>query len=541
MNTERPDNDDAEPGAEEAVVPGPGGARDHGDGSGEAPGDSGGTGRAARRTPVIIASAVAAVLVVGGGGAYLAAGTSGGSDDKAAAGAGGDGTPPPLLLDGYAESASGSGPGVAPGEPDPYGATYRADGELPDGPGSAPVYRTSGQVGEAEVARLAKALGVAGTPVLEGQAWKIGAKDGAGPSLQVNRQAPGTWTFYRYAPGTDNCSGKLNCADKPATSAGGAADGTAGGPTADPVSEDAARKAAAPVLKAVGQDDAKVSAGQVQGANRVVNADPLIGGLPTYGWSTGVTVSAGGEVVGASGQLKAPVKSDTYPVLDARRTLELLNAAQNGGPVGIAGCASAVPHEDTAQAPCEPATGLPRSPEPRKQPASTVEKAVFGLAAQFVSGRQALVPSWLFEVRAPGAKNSFTLTHPAVDPKYIASPTPPAEPTERPSPRPTGPDARTAEPRDVAVQGYTAEGEELTVSFTGGVCSDYRATASESGGKVTVKVTETPRPDKVCIMIAKVQHRTVRLDAPLGDRAVVEADGSRVPLEKPGARLPQAR
>ncbi|MDG9716171.1 hypothetical protein [Streptomyces sp. DH24] len=521
MNTERPDNDDAaaETGAEEAGVSGTGGARDDGDGSG--------SGLTARRTPVIVASVAAAVLVVGGGGAYLAASTSGGSDDKAASGApGGGGTPPPLPLDGYVHSG---GPGIAPGEPNPYGSVYRADGKLPQGPGSAPVYRAAGQVTKDEVARLAGALGVDGTPVAQGQAWRIGAKDGAGPSLQVNRQAPGTWTFYRYTPGTDNCTGKLTCA-------GESASGTA----ADPVSEEAARKAAAPVLKAVGQDDAKVTAGRAQGANRVVNAEPLVGGLPTYGWSTGVTVGAGGEVVGASGQLKAPVKGDTYPVLDAKRTLELMNAAPGGGPVGIGGCASPVPHEDGSQAPCEPGTDL-TSPEPKRQ-TLTVEKAVFGLAAQFVSGRQALVPSWLFEVRAPGAKDPFTVTHPAVDPRYITSATPPAGPTERPSPRPTGPDEeRTGKPRNVAVDGYTAEGTELTVSFTGGVCADYAATASESGGKVTVKVTETPRPGKVCILIAKVHHLTVRLDAPLGDRAVVGTDGEPVPLEKPGARLPQAR
>jgi hypothetical protein len=475
---------------------------------------------------VIVASVAAAVLAVGGGGAYLAASTSGGSDDKAAPGAsGGDGTPPPLPLDGYAES---SGHGIAPGEPNPYGTVYRAGGTLPDGPGSAPVYRAAGQVTEDEVTRLARALGVDGTPVARGQAWRIGAKDGAGPSLQVNRQAPGTWTFYRYAPGTDNCTGRLTCASEPA----------AGGTTARPVGEEAAKRAAARVLKAVGQDDAKMTAGQVQGANRVVNAEPLVGGLPTYGWSTGVTVGASGEVVGASGQLKAPVKGDTYPVLDAKRTLDLLNAAPGGGPVGIGGCAGPVPHEDGSQASCEPGTG-PGGPEAKRQ-TITVEKAVFGLAAQFVSGRQALVPSWLFEVRAPDAKDTFTVTHPAVDPKYLTSATPPAAPTERPSPRPTGPgEERTAKPRDVAVEGYTAEGTELTVSFTGGVCSDYRATASESGGKVTVRVTETTRPDTVCIKIAKVQHRTVHLDAPLGNRAVVAADGRSVPLEKPGARLPR--
>ena len=98
------------------------------------------------------------------------------------------------------------------------------------------------------------------------------------------------------------------------------------------MSEAVAKKAAAPVLKAVGQDDAKLDASQVMGAQRVVNADPVVGGLPTYGWTTGVTVSAQGEVVGGTGQLKAPVKSDTYPVLSAEKTLGLMNEAPGTGP-----------------------------------------------------------------------------------------------------------------------------------------------------------------------------------------------------------------
>ena len=31
------------------------------------------------------------------------------------------------------------------------------------------------------------------------------------------------------------------------------------------------------------------------GAQRVVNADPVVGGLPTYGWTTGVTVERPGR------------------------------------------------------------------------------------------------------------------------------------------------------------------------------------------------------------------------------------------------------
>ncbi|MGW1951962.1 hypothetical protein ACWCPI_04240 [Streptomyces sp. NPDC001920] len=482
-------------------------------------------GPARRRSPAVIASVAAAVLLVGGGGAFLAANVSGGPDSGTTSSAPGGDTPPPLRLDGYTGGDTG---GIAPGEPNPYGVTYEAAGELPDGPGSAPVYRAAGEVGEDEVARLAEALGVDGTPVAQGQAWRIGAQDGAGPSLQVNRQAPGTWTFYRHSPGTDDCRSTTVCHKDLR-----AADG-------DPVDEETAKRAAAPVLAAVGQGDAKRDASQVMGAQRVVNANPVVGGLPTYGWTTGVTVGADGSVVGGSGQLKAPVKGDTYPVLDAGKTLGLMNAAPGTDRrAGIGGCASPAPLENRPEAPC----GAPASTGAPAKDVLTVEKAVFGLAAHHVDARQALVPSWLFEVRAPGARDSFTVTYPAIDPEYLASSTPAQTPPEQPSPRPTGPkDEPTSEPvtRNVTVDGYTADGRELTVAFTGGVCADYEVTASESDDRVTVRVTETSRPDTICIQVAKVFHRTVQLDEPIGDRKVVGTDGQALPLEKPGSVLPDA-
>ncbi|CAM5532472.1 Large membrane protein OS=Streptomyces alboniger OX=132473 GN=CP975_09495 PE=4 SV=1 [Streptomyces alboniger] len=444
------------------------------------------------------------MLLVGGGGAYFATTAADGSASaggRTTSGAPGDGTPPPLALDGYSEGGGGTN-GIAPGEPNPYGVTYRADGTLPDGPGSAPVYRTQGQVSEGEVAALARALGVDGKPVAAGQAWTVGAKDSMGPSLQVNRQAPGTWTFHRYSPGTDNCQGATTCAKPPADASG------------DPVSEAVAKKAAAPVLKAAGQDDTKLDASRTLGAQRIVNAEPVVGDLPTYGWTTGVTVDAQGQVLSGNGQLKPPVKGDTYPVLNAKETLALLNAAPGSGHrMGIGGCATPVPMKDRLEAPCGSSTATPA------KETLTVDKAVFGLAPHTVDGRQALVPSWLFDVRAAGAQNDFTVTYPAVDPEYVTSPTLSAQPSEPSAPgdQPTAAPA----PRNVQVDGYTAEGRELTVSFTGGVCADYKVTVSEGGNEVTVKVTETRWPDKVCIMIAKEFQKTVQLDEPLGDRAVV--------------------
>jgi hypothetical protein len=303
------------------------------------------------------------------------------------------------------------------------------------------------------------------------------------------------------------------------------------------VTEAAAKKAAVPVLKALGQDDAKLDASELMGAVRVVNADPKVGGLPTYGWTTGVQVGPDGQVVGGNGQLKTPVKGDTYPVISASKALDLMNAPASlatpgDGRMGPGGCASAVPLKDRDETPCRASTAAP------KRESVAVEKAVFGLASHFASGHQTLVPSWLFEVRPTGTDSAFTVTHPAVDPKYLTSPKPTATPSPRPTAAPTS--------RDVKVQGYTADGKDLTVSFTGGVCADYSVSASESTDKVTVKVTETPWQGKICILIAKVYEKTVHLDQPLGDRKVVGSDGTPIPEGKAaGAAVkspqPQAR
>ncbi|MGW1303218.1 hypothetical protein ACWD5R_26115 [Streptomyces sp. NPDC002514] len=545
MNSERPGKPDIPDRDDEDAAAGttgdtdsPGRATGPGSGTGAGEATSGtrapkeketgkATGQGARggwrRSPVVLASVAASVVLAGGGGACLAATANGGSG-PAAAGPGRT-PPPPLALDGYPgpSAASGGTNGIAPGEPAPYGVRYEAGGDLPGGPGSAPVYRPAGEVGADEVARLAKALGVAGTPVAEGTGWRVGSgKDLFGPSLSVAAKAPGDWTFQRYAPGTDDCKGGTVCSQDPA------------GP-ADPVSGPAAEKAAAPVLKALGQDDAKLDTSQVMGAQRVVNADPVVAGLPTHGWTTGLTVSGQGEVVAGSGLLTAPEKpekpekGDTYPVLSARRTLDLMNTAPPGDHrMGIGGCASPVPLRDRLEQPC----GAGASTAASRPDTATVRKAVFGLAAHSVAGRPTLVPSWLFEVRGPGARDTYTVAYPAVDPQYLSGPSPSAT-------RPAAPDKPKS--RDTAVAGYTATDSELTVRFSGSVCSDYTASADESADRVKVTVTERYDPGTVCILLLKGYQRTIPLDEPLGDRTVVGTDGKPIPEGKQGTGLPQAR
>ncbi|CAO0837703.1 Large membrane protein (Fragment) OS=Streptomyces microflavus OX=1919 GN=G3I39_05245 PE=4 SV=1 [Streptomyces microflavus] len=164
----------------------------------------------------------------------------------------------------------------------------------------------------------------------------VGDEDGPGALLKVTKQAPGTWTFARTTPVKPCDPGKM-CANQSPPEAGG-----------QPVSEKAAKAAAAPVLKAVGQDDAALNAGQLMGDVRVVNADPKVDGLPTYGWSTGVQIGPDGKVAGGSGQLKALEKGDTYPAIGADEALKQLNEASRAkgdGGKDIGGCATPVPLE----------------------------------------------------------------------------------------------------------------------------------------------------------------------------------------------------
>ncbi|MFD0414515.1 hypothetical protein [Streptomyces sp. NPDC127108] len=538
-----------------------------------------------RRSPLMVASVAAAVLLAGGGGAYLATMSSDGDGGRDSA-TGDGGAPPPLTLDAYtgdrdgrsSQGPDGSTEGIAPGEPDPSGATYKAVGELPDGPDSAAVHQVRDDVPRDRVDRLAKALGLSGTPVTRDGAWWIGpSNDGAGPSLRVSKSAPGTWTYTRHAtPGGDNCLKGKRC---PGTGPG--ADSSTGTGTADrrpaddsggAVSEAAAKKAAAPVLKAVGLDDAKLDARQLMGAVRVVNADPEVGGLPTYGWSTGVQVGADGQVVGGSGHLTEPEKGATYPVVGADKALDLLNKAGRGdGRGGVGGCARPVPHADGEDArkgrgtdggdpaqgqgadgvaPGEPAPGenapCPPSPKPPTPQPIGVEDAEFGLAAQFVDGQTALVPSWLFEVKPAGAPDAYTVTHPAVDPKYLRAPgdSGTVGPSQGPTTRPGDPDTRT---EDVKVESYSASGRTLTLHFTDGVCSTFAASAKERGGQVEVRVTSTTKKGTVCVAMAQSYVLSVKLDEPLGDRKVVTEGGTAVPRDDgtrkgtPAPRNPAAR
>ncbi|MER5870243.1 hypothetical protein [Streptomyces sp. NPDC002044] len=470
------------------------------------------TSRGARRRPAwAIGSIAAAVLLAGGGTAYWASTAHG---DGAAEGRTAD-----TVASAPRGAGSPSGPGIAPGEPDPSGGgvVYRADVKLPQAPATAPAFAASGEVSAEEVSRLAAALGITGAPRLTGDSWLAGeSADGSGPRLTVTRTAPGTWNFSRFQgrdPGSgsgvgDDCvRGRDTCGPATLPGAGGSGADAGAGTSGQPVPEEAAKAAAAPVLAAAGQAGAKADARLTQGSVRVVAADPVVDGLPTQGWSTRVGVGGDGSVVSGGGELKVPVRAAEQPVTGAVEALARLNA-RSGGPDGAgpapSTCATAVPLEPEGGA--GTAERLPCKPEPRpvKPPRTeTVKGAVLGLAPGTVDGARGLVPAWHFEVAGKDGGPGRTVTEPA------------AAPESTPGPK----DGRT-----VPGFSYAEADRKLTVNFWGSPCSTYAVEAREQAASVLVKITDTPdKPGQACIMIAQESALTVTLQQPLGDREVLDA------------------
>lgn len=444
-----------------------------------------------RRRPPLVAALVAAAVLAAGGGTYLAVARTGGGDaDSARTGVPADGRGGGPAL---SPSPGGTPPGIAPGEPDPSGdERYRVGVALPKAPETAHAYRAQGKATAADAARLAKALGFAGTPVKGPVGWRVGPdKDGSGPSLSVYES--GDWRYEARGPSTDDCRPGKRCG----------ADPTAG----PPVSDETARRAAAPLMRALGLADAAVSF-EARGPARLVTADPRVGGLPTRSWETRFTVDAGGGVVLAEGRLARLVRGGAYPVISAEQAVRGLNATVRAEwpSGGTGGCATSVPLDgagvgtaDRAGAdPCEPRTDLPKSP---RESVTTILTAVLGLSPSVGRTGEALVPTWLFEGERDG--RSYRFDYPAV-------------PLERLFPK--------AEPSELRVEPYTQRDRRLGVAFTGGACSRYLVKAEETAEQVRLRLFEIPDGSgRVCAAIALPVNAAVELDGPVGDRAVVDA------------------
>jgi hypothetical protein len=406
---------------------------------------------------------------------------------------------------------------------------YRLTGTLPAGqPDDAPAYTLSGGPADADVvAALAKALD-AGTPVRDGKGWRAGG-------LFVSGDAGQSWWFAPCAkdmPVSDDV--RVGCAvatpggapvPAPAPAPGVTGGGTAAAPpppssapvrspapAPDPMPKDDVRAAVKPVLEAVGLDvsDARVDTWAYGGSATVSRT---VGGLEAMGLDTSVQVDAEGHVQGASGFLGSADRGDSYPLITAQDAYDQLPPLARAmlcpvGPDGQ-GCGQPEPTEVTGAH-----LGL--------------------LLSALTDGGQALVPAWLFEIKGWTAPQPVV----AVQEKYLPKP---AEPTADPgtpgavppAPPVAGGPAREAFSFDKAARGD--QPDQLVVTYgDSSTCVHENVTAQAKEDADTVYVVleaDTRDPDVACTEDYKPVERTLRLQAPLADRKVVDASsGKPVPL-----------
>jgi hypothetical protein len=122
-----------------------------------------------------------------------------------------------------------------------------------------------------------------------------------------------------------------------------------------------------------------------------VEVDPQIDGLPTFGFSAGVSVGPKGAIDGANGWLGQPAQGDEYPLVTATAGLERLKQS----PLGIG------PQPLIARAPaCEGCETRP--PQVRTITNVRVGLAFAPLLAPDDEGRALLVPVLLFDLEDHG-------------------------------------------------------------------------------------------------------------------------------------------
>jgi hypothetical protein len=271
--------------------------------------------------------------------------------------------------------------------------------------------------------------------------------------------------------------------------------------------------AAAAVLTAVGLDiaDAQVT---TTGYGGSVTVDRRVGGLEAVGLTTRVDVDPTGAVTGASGWLGAAREGDSYPLISAQQAFDELPEVPRMlmcpvGPDGK-GCLEPAPVQVTG--------------------------AHLGLSLQpLADGGQVLVPSWLFEVKG----SSEPVVGVAVQHRFLPTPSPVAPTTtvtDEPAPPPSSVEPAPARVPLAFDAAYRASVPEAVVVQYGDSSScphqDVTPAVKESADSVVVLLEADPmQPLVACTEDYRAVRLTVKLQAPLGDRAVIDGStGKPVPL-----------
>ena len=270
---------------------------------------------AARTGTAVIAAVTAALLLAGCASKNSAAGTGG--------------KPPKLMIGTGSSSGVAAAPmaaaGLAPGAGTApmldrgfsgFGG-YVLSGTLPTEPTHAPIWTwQKGKASEADVTKLASALGLTGTPQRHSYGWLLTASGG---ELRVRDGDGEQWSFNRadttpcpsYQTDIDNANGAsvgFGCAVAAATP------GTANTPVQGP-DETTTKAAAASLLSKLG-----ITGSEQFNASSpwsTLTVAPQIGGMPTQGIETNVDVDAKG-IRAATGRLVDPKADTDYPLQTAK-------------------------------------------------------------------------------------------------------------------------------------------------------------------------------------------------------------------------------
>ena len=361
----------------------------------------------------------------------------------------------------------------------PGAVEYRVRGTLPDLPGRGRAWALGRDADGSRVAALARALGLEG-PVKSGAGgWTVAA---GGRTLRVERQPGLPWYIGPDAGGNAGCvvpaappgmtppapdtpvasdacessgggavSGSANVSSSATTTAStalaicpsppcppGAVCPAVACPAPEPVpaperpaglpTREQAEATARALLAKAGVDLDRARVRVDDGFSQwQVTVEPQVGGLPTLGYTSGVSVGPRGAVEAANGWLAQPVQGDEYPLVTAAAGLERLKQS----PFGIG------PQPLIARAPqCDGCETQP--PQMRTITGVRVGLAFAPLLGPDNEGRALLVPVLLFDV-----EDGDTLPVLAVADEFLPKPVPADKPVPGPGPATTEP---TTEP-----------------------------------------------------------------------------------------------
>ncbi|OIV37550.1 hypothetical protein BIV57_10525 [Mangrovactinospora gilvigrisea] len=507
-----------------------------------AEGADGANRRGRRLMPAVIA---AAVLAAGGGGAYLASDLGGHARNAAASGSSADGSSAPaatgkLELDAAAPSGamefgnSGSNPqpvsgtgSAAPGARTVYTPTVA----LPRTPsGEQPAAITAPAQSRDTAQQLAAKLGVTGTPHREGTVWTIGSATSA--QLTVPDNLLQGWSYRAGTPVITHPPVTMHpgSVTKSLTITGTTKNSTTATASPPAPGTPAVPAKARTLLDKLGLGSAATRTRSVLGST-VVTASPTIGGAPTSGWDTTVSVGPNNSVVATGPLGSAAPNGGAYPLISAAQALRKLSTEANaapacGGPLTAQGRGGADPGGTG------PSTSTTSGPliVCRTAPKLDVTGAALGRALRYSHGKPLLVPAWLFTVKEPGGSGTpFTVAQVAVEDSHLTQ----AQASAAPTPLPSG--SGKLLHRSVSVDSYALTGNRLTLTGWGSACATYTGSAAPAAANtLRVTVTATTRAGLMCEDIAKRWTVTVTLPSAPGDRTVVNStDGSAVPQNTP--------